>query len=328
MSEIVKVIAGNSTAFAIILAAISLLVVTTVFIYVVAFFQGRSISFWPPTVGAKPQPPSDPRGTVPSPTSVSTPDSGIPGSEVAAKARARSVPEMTPIIQIGTEFVTSSRMSIRTESTSYTGVAATLMKAADSTGKRMMIKLFWRGLNPASDAWAEFSNEFRAAEILRHRNVVKTIDRGLWNGYPFIVFEFMAGGTLYDLIKSRDRIPGAEILSVAEQVAAGIDYAHTQGRVHRDISPSNILLETDVWGRVAISDFGIARILGAVEAHFTRDVPSSILEGTPAYVAPEAFTVGSLTPSADIYSFGVVLFEMIAGKSPFPPQSPSSNCLI
>jgi serine/threonine protein kinase len=79
------------------------------------------------------------------------------------------------------------------------------------------------------------------------------MDRRLCNGYAFIVFEFLPGGTPYELIKSRDRIPGPEILSSAEQVAAGIDYAHSQGRIHRDITPSNILSESDSLGRVAIT---------------------------------------------------------------------------
>ena len=179
-----------------------------------------------------------------------------------------------------------------------------------------MVKLYWRGLNPSSTAWTEFSRELQAAETLHHRNIVQALNRGLWNGYPFIVFEYLPGGTLYDLLKSMDRIPGPQILSVAEQIAAGIDYAHTQGRIHRDISPSNILIESDVFGRVAISDFGIAKILGAIEAGITAQRPS--FEGTPAYVAPEAFSSQRVSPLVDVYSFGVLLFEMIAGRSPFP----------
>jgi eukaryotic-like serine/threonine-protein kinase len=179
-----------------------------------------------------------------------------------------------------------------------------------------MVKLFWRGLNPSSTAWATFSREYKASEGLNHRNIVQVIDRGLWNGYPFIVSEYLAGGTLHDLITSRDRISGIEILSVAEQIAAGLDYAHTHGRIHRDLKPSNVLLEADAHGRVAISDFGIARILGAFETAITAAGPG--FEGTPAYVAPEIFTSNPITSAVDVYSFGVVLFEMIVGRCPFP----------
>jgi serine/threonine protein kinase len=230
--------------------------------------------------------------------------------------RPEIFPQSTPAIQTGTKLVTSGGSSVLIESNSYTGVRATLMRAQDADGAKVMVKLFWRGLNPSSTAWAEFSREYKAAESLHHRNIVRTTNRGLWNGYPFIVFEFLPGGTLYDLIKSRDRIPGAEILSVAEQIASGIDYAHTQGRIHRDISPSNILFEADIMGRVAISDFGIARILGALETRLTESSPG--FEGTPAYVAPEVFSSHPVTPLVDIYSFGVVLFEMITGRCPFP----------
>jgi serine/threonine-protein kinase len=281
-------------------------------LYVVAFFQGRSLSFWPPNVGTKPMPQKAlDAASLRAPQAAPVAAAAVEGSDF----RPQIFPQATPAIQVGTKLITSSGSSVLIESNSYTGVRATLMRARDMDGSKVMVKLFWRGLNPSSTAWAEFSREYKAAESLRHPNIVRTMNRGLWNGYPFIVFEYLPGGTLYDLIKSRDRIPGAELLSVAEQIASGIDYAHSQGRVHRDISPSNVLFESDALGRVAISDFGIARILGALETRLTEASPG--FEGTPAYVAPEVFSSHSVTPLVDIYSFGVVLFEMIAGRCPF-----------
>ncbi len=306
-----KALVVNSAALAVFLSAANLLILAVLTIYVGAFFQGRSISFWPPNVGPKPQLSLDSHSPSVTPevqiASVASDNRNV-GPEI--------FPQSTPAIEAGTKLVTSSGSSILIESKSYTGARATLMRARDANGTKVMVKLFWRGLNPSSSAWAEFSREYTAAEPLHHRNIVSTTNRGLWNGYPFVVFEFLPGGTLYDVIKSRDRIPGAEILSVAEQVASGIDYAHTQGRIHRDISPSNILLESDVLGRVAISDFGIAKILGALETRLTEDSPG--FEGTPAYVAPEVFSSHPITPLVDVYSFGVMLFEMIAGRCPFP----------
>lgn len=300
MAEFLKLLSGNTTVLAVVLSAVGLFVIAVVTIYVIAFFQGRSISFWPPNVGSKP--------TEVKPT---TPISPGPPLEVPS-----IFPQGEAAIKVGTTIATAGGRSIVTDSGSYTGGQATLIKAHLKTGEKVMAKLFWRGLNPSSTAWAIFSREYNATEGLSHRNIVQVLDRGLWNGYPFIVSEYLAGGTLHDVITSRDRMSGIEILSVAEQIAAGLDYANAHGRIHRDLKPSNILLEADAYGRVAISDFGIARILGAFETKITAAGVG--FEGTPAYVAPEIFTSNPVTPAADVYSFGVVLFEMIVGRCPFP----------
>jgi serine/threonine protein kinase len=298
MTDILKAILANSAALAVFLVATSLLVIAAVAIYVIAFAQGRSISFWPPSIGVKPAQQSPP------------PEPSVDGMELNSQQSISS-------IRAGTRIVTSSRKWVRIESDSYTGVRATLMKATNAAEKAVMVKLFWRGLNPSSDAWADFSREYKAIEGLHHRNIIEMSDRGIWKSYPFLVFEYFPGGTLYDLIKTRARITGPEILSIAEQVASGIDYAHSAGWIHQDITPSNILFESDTGGRIAISDFGIARILGGFDnTHETH--AGTVFEGTPAYVAPEVFQAEPVTASVDIYGFGVVLFEMITGKCPFP----------
>ena len=273
--------------------ALCVLVVAIVAIYAIAFSQGRSVSFWPPNIGPKPSPAETESKTV---------------------APARPVSHTDSTITAGTAIKTSSGKIIVTETDSYQGVGATLIRAKDSSGRALMMKLFWKGLNPSSSAWTEFSREYKAADGLQHRNIVELLDRGLWQSYPFVVMEFFAGGTLYDVIRNRDQISGREILPIAEQIAAGIDYAHSQGRIHRDISPSNVLLESDANGRVAISDFGIAKVMGALHMGLTASAP--IFEGTPAYTAPEVFS-GSITPAVDIYGFGAILFEMIAGQPPY-----------
>lgn len=299
MADLLKLISGNATVLAVVLSAVGLLAIVLVTIYSVAFFQGRSISFWPPNIGSRPLSPAK---EVPAP---------VPPPEALS-----IFPHGEPAIKVGTAIATAGGGSIIADSGSYTGGQATLIKAHLKTGEKVIVKLFWRGLNPSSTAWATFSREVQATEGLNHRNIVRVIDRGLWNGYPFIVSEYLPGGTLHDLIASRDRISGIEILSVAEQIAAGIDYANSHGRIHRDLKPSNVLLESDAYGRVAISDFGIARILGAFETQITAAGPG--FEGTPSYVAPEIFSSERITPAVDVYSFGVVLFEMIIGRCPFP----------
>lgn len=300
MGDLLRFVTGSTTVLFFVLAVTGLLAASAVTIYIVAFFQGRSVSFWPPNIGAKPSSTQD-GSRPPLPTSEEQAIPILPGGELSLKA--------------GTSIVTAGGKTVITDSNSYTGGQAALIRGRLDSGERVIIKLFWRGLNPRSSAWTTFSREYQASESLNHHNIVRVFDRGLWNGYPFLVSEYMAGGTLYDLIHSRDRISGTEILSIAEQIAAGLDYAHLQGRIHRDIKPGNILLDGDAYGRVAISDFGIARILGAFQTSVTAASPG--FEGTPAYVAPEVFTSSPVTASVDIYAFGVVLFEMIAGRCPF-----------
>lgn len=210
---------------------------------------------------------------------------------------------------------TASGQKLTIESNFYGGANATLYRAKDSLGENIIVKVFWRGLMPSSPAWELFNQEQRTAEILTHRNIVKIFDRGLQGGYPFIVMEYFAGGTLRDWLWTHDRIPGADILAIAGQVADAIDFAHLRGVVHRDIKPGNILFESNPHDRVALGDFGIARIFGAVERNITAAGGEFV--GSPGYLAPEAFEGREISKASDIYSFGVVLYEMIAGKIPF-----------
>lgn len=240
MTDLVKALAGNSVALVAVAIGVVLVAIAIVAIYFIAFFQGRSVSFWPPNIGPKPLPPQE---TAPKSADLTPNNSG----SIFADG--------SPAIKVGTSIKTAGEKWVVADSASYTGGQATLIRAHFQDGEKVMLKLFWRGLNPSSTAWAAFSRESQASEDLRHRNVVQLLDRGLWNGYPFIVSEYLAGGTLHDFISSRDRISGSDVLSIAEQVAAGLDYAHTRGRVHRDLKPSNVLFERGAQDRVAISDF-------------------------------------------------------------------------
>jgi len=181
--------------------------------------------------------------------------------------------------------------------------------------------VFWRGLAPNSPSWELFQQEQRTAEVLQHRNIVKALDRGLRSGYPFTIIEFLGGGTLRDWLRTHDRLPGHDVLSIASQLADAIDYAHSRGVIHRDIKPGNVLFESNPDGRVALCDFGIAAIMGAVERDITA--AGGEFSGSPGYIAPELIKGFPPTPAADVYSFGIVLYEMIAMTVPFDEnQSP------
>jgi serine/threonine-protein kinase len=287
-------LANNPLATHALIAAFGLLVVSVTVIYLVAFLQGREISFWPPKIGAKPEKSK---------------------SKKADEAKDAHPTQFGPIIQSGVQITAASGNSFTIEANLYSGATATLFRAESSAHDTAIVKVYWRGIRPNSPPWEFFNREYRSAEILAHRNIAKVIDRGLFSGYPFIVMEYFAGGTLRELLDSRDRIPGPDILSIAGQVADAIDFMHSHGVIHRDIKPENLLLESDPHGRIALSDFGIAQILGADEIMLTPVHPQFI--GSPAYLAPEALAGEEITTASDIYSFGVVLFEMIVGRVPF-----------
>jgi len=303
MTDLFKLLSTGSPTALLITGAILVASVTVSIIYVVAFAQGRSISFWPPSIGEKPKDPAASR--------IEPDSSNDPGSAPTdGDGDSRS-----PVVDRGTLLRAASGKTYRVSSAFYGGANATLYKAEDPGGAPVMAKVYWRGLAPNSPPWELFNQEQRTAEILAHRNIVKTLDRGLRAGYPFTVIEYFAGGTLRDFMRTHDRLPGPDIVSVVSQVADAIDYAHSRGVIHRDVKPGNILFESDPYGRVALSDFGIAVILGAVERDITA--VGGEFAGSPGYLAPELIAGHAPTSQCDIYSFGVVVYEMICKTVPF-----------
>jgi serine/threonine protein kinase len=292
MGDFLKWLASNP----VMTGALVVLLGVLMLMFVVAFFQGREISLWPPKIGPRPN------------------HASAHESDAAHDSDGERVGS-NPIVGRGTILKTASGDKVMVESDFYGGANATLFRGKNSAAQQVIAKVFWRGLAPNSPPWELFKQEQRTAEILIHRNIVRILDRGLFGGYPFTIMEYMGGGTLRDCLRTYDRIPGEDILSVAGQVADAIGFAHSHGVVHRDIKPGNILFESDAHGRVALSDFGIARILGAVEKDITAAEASFV--GSPGYLAPETLEDREPSKASDIYGFGVVLYEMIAGRIPF-----------
>ena len=179
--------------------------------------------------------------------------------------------------------------------------------AAEDTelGRRVAIKL----LGHDADA-ARFNREARAVAGLAHPNICQLYDFGEEAGRPFMVLEYLGGGTLEDRLVAGEPYPDEETARVAAELAAALAHAHGRGLVHRDLKPANVLFDEE--GRAKIADFGIARLSGAGTL-----TEAGTLLGTAAYISPEQATGEQATPASDVYSFGVILYRLLAGRLPF-----------
>ena len=160
---------------------------------------------------------------------------------------------------------------------------------------------------------ARFEREARAVAGLAHPNIVQLFDFGE-ERQPYMVFEYLPGGTLEDRLAGNAMLAGDEIARLAGDVAQGLAHAHERGVVHRDLKPGNILFDGE--GRAKIADFGIARVQGVD----TLTDAGTIL-GTAAYISPEQVRGEPVTAGSDVYAFGVILYRLLAGRLPFEGSS-------
>jgi len=161
-----------------------------------------------------------------------------------------------------------------------------------------------------------FQREARAVARLRHSNVVQVYDFGVEGDIYYMAMEFLSGGTLKQRLRQADELLApAETLRIVERVAAALDYAHARGIYHRDVKPSNVMLTDD--RQVILTDFGLAKM--AEGSQFTR---SGMSVGTPEYMAPEQGQGLPIDHRADVYSLGVVLYELLTGQVPYTADTP------
>lgn len=160
-----------------------------------------------------------------------------------------------------------------------------------------------------------FIREAKSTARLNHPNVVAVFDQGSHDGLAFLVMEQVAGHTLRDLMTERGRLSIAESVSVLESVLDALAAAHRSGLVHRDVKPENVLIGAD--GVVKVADFGLAR---AVESS-KHTATGGVVMGTVAYVSPEQIITGQADPRSDVYSTGIMFFEMLTGTVPFGGDS-------
>jgi serine/threonine-protein kinase len=195
-----------------------------------------------------------------------------------------------------------------------TGGMSTVFCAHDTLLERdVALKILHEHHSRDDDYVERFRHEARAVAQLSHPNIVTVIDRGEADGRQFIVFEYVEGDNLKQLV-GRGPLAVRRTLELGLEVAQALAFAHAQGLVHRDVKPQNVLLSGD--GRAKVTDFGIARSLDTVG----RTETGTVL-GTSHYIAPEQARGERVDTKTDVYSFGCVLFEMLAGAVPYDGDS-------
>jgi serine/threonine-protein kinase len=190
--------------------------------------------------------------------------------------------------------------------------------------KRVAIKVLRPSLAVDDDVVARFSREAKAASRISHPHAVSVTDFGeSENGVVFLVMEYLEGRTLKEVIKSEGPLALNRVAEIARQVAGALDAAHEQGVIHRDLKSDNIMLSQTSSGEWAkVLDFGIAKIQ-QVDGIDDLTAPNLVI-GTPQYMSPEQCShSGPLDARSDVYSFGIIVYEMLAGKVPFTGESPT-----
>ena len=191
-------------------------------------------------------------------------------------------------------------------------------------GREVALKVLPAHAGGDPDRLRRFEQEARAAGLLNHPNILTVHDVGTANGHPYLVSELLDGETLRERLRG-GALPPARAIEIAIQVARGLSAAHAKGVVHRDLKPENLFLTAD--GRVKILDFGIAKLLaentGGFDALSTAPgTAMGVVIGTAAYMSPEQVSGQPADQRSDLFSFGVVLHEMLSGHAPFTAPTP------
>jgi len=195
------------------------------------------------------------------------------------------------------------------------GMAAVYKAYQPSMERYVALKVLPRQLAESDEFIARFKGEAHMLAQLQHPHILPVFDYGQSEGYSYIVMPLVQSGTLADLLKTR-RMSPPEIRRIINQVGDALGYAHARGMIHRDVKPSNVLL--DERENCLLTDFGLARMVEGA----ARLTSAGAIMGTPAYMAPEQGSGGSMDGRSDIYSLGIILYEMVTGQVPYSAQTP------
>ena len=197
------------------------------------------------------------------------------------------------------------------------GMGSVYLAHDRSLDRLVALKVMLASLAQDESVFTRFKREARAVAQLNHPNIVQVYSVGVDKNTPFIAMEFVDGESVEAMLLRQRQCPWQQAISVAAQVAAALECAHEKGIIHRDIKPSNLLMDTR--GRVRVADFGLAK----VDTAATQLTSAGVLMGTPHYMSPEQCGTDEVGPSSDLFSLGVVLYEMLAGQRPFTGETPA-----
>lgn len=201
------------------------------------------------------------------------------------------------------------------------GMARVYLARQHSMNRQVALKVLPKQFINDDTYLGRFEREVQIVSQLEHRNIIPVYDYGEFEGQPYIVMRYMPSGSVDDLL-SRGALPFAKIVNILAQIAPALDYAHTKGVLHRDLKPSNILL--DEADGAYLTDFGIARL-----AHQKgTTITTQGVVGTPSYMSPEQAQGKTLDGRSDVYSLGVMLFELATGRRPFESDTPYSIAVM
>ena len=197
-----------------------------------------------------------------------------------------------------------------------TGGMSSVYRALDTLLERnVALKILHPHYGDDAEYVERFRREARSVAQLSHPNIVTVIDRGEADGRQYIVFEYVDGESLKQLVDRTGPLPARRAIELGLQVAEALAFAHNNGLVHRDVKPQNVLVTED--GEAKVTDFGIARSMD-VEHGVTQ---TGTVLGTSNYLSPEQARGQAVTPATDVYSLGVVLYELLTGEVPFPGET-------
>jgi serine/threonine protein kinase len=213
----------------------------------------------------------------------------------------------------------------------YGGSSTVFLAQNQLTSEKVAVKVFLPRSTMDKQArrnfYRRFLREAEATSELDHQNILSINSYGQYNGLPYIVMPYMPGGTLSEYVTRYGPLPLSQAQHYLEQIASALDYAHENGRVHCDVKPANILL--DSFGQVVLSDFGIVQILQPNNQNVEPSTNSSdTLMGTPDYISPEQALGERIDGRSDVYSLAVTLFFLLTGRPPFQADSSITMALM
>lgn len=226
------------------------------------------------------------------------------------------------------------------------GMGAVYLARQTRPHRSIAIKVLLPGPDLDERAREDFLNRFRreadAIAMLDHIHIMPIYEYGEQDQQAYLVMPYVTGGTLHQILARRGSLPVNEALPIIEQISEALDYAHARGIIHRDIKPGNILFHAD--GRLLLADFGLAKILSEAgetsvslqlqnrhteqENHDSPSPSHGAMIGTPAYLSPEQALGKQVDRRTDIYSLGILLFQMLTGRVPFTASSPVTTAIL